>query len=107
MYTSVVEDCPLPLSLFYPRWLFDGPAVVYKRWVMSWDPELEVDFGLDLANRYASNRYAARGLQMAEEPALSILQKLKSLPPGIAESFAKSFAKGAKINCAARQAASY
>jgi len=35
MYSSVVEDCPLPLSLFHPRWLFDGPAVLYDRWVMS------------------------------------------------------------------------
>jgi hypothetical protein len=31
---------------------------------------------------------------MAEELALAVLQKLNSLPPGIAVSFAKSFAKG-------------
>jgi hypothetical protein len=31
MYTSVIEECPLPLSLFYPRWLFDGLAVLYER----------------------------------------------------------------------------
>jgi hypothetical protein len=28
MYTSMVEEVPLPLSLFYPRWLFDGLAVL-------------------------------------------------------------------------------
>jgi hypothetical protein len=33
MYSSVVKDCPLPLSLFHPRWLFDGPAVLYDCWV--------------------------------------------------------------------------
>jgi hypothetical protein len=38
MYNSVVEDVPLPLSLFHPRWHFDGPAVLKNRWVMSWDP---------------------------------------------------------------------
>jgi hypothetical protein len=94
MYTSVVEDSPLPLSLFHPRWLFDGPAVLYDHWVMSWDPELEAVSGPSLANRHAGDRYTARGLQLAEESALAVLEKLKSLPPGMAESFANSFAKG-------------
>jgi len=49
---------------------------------------------LSLADRYASDRYAACGLQLAKELALSVLQKLKSLPPGMAETFANSFAKG-------------
>jgi hypothetical protein len=50
--------------------------------------------GLSLADCYAGDRYAACGLQLAEESALAILQKLRSLPPGMAESFANSFAKG-------------
>jgi hypothetical protein len=33
-------------------------------------------------------------MQLAEELALAVLQKLKSLPPRIAETFANSFAKG-------------
>jgi hypothetical protein len=37
----------------------------------------------------------SRGQQMAEESALAILDKLKTLLPGMAESFASSFAKGA------------
>jgi hypothetical protein len=35
MYTSIVEDCPLPLSLFHPRWHFDGLAVLYNCWAMT------------------------------------------------------------------------
>jgi hypothetical protein len=31
MYTSVVEGSPLPLSLFYLHWHFNGPAVLYDR----------------------------------------------------------------------------
>jgi hypothetical protein len=31
-----------------------------------------------------------------EESALAVLDKLKSLPPGLKESFANSFAKGAE-----------
>jgi hypothetical protein len=92
MYTSVVEDSPLPLSLFHPCWHFDGPAVLYSHWVMSWDPELKAVSGPSLANRYAGDWYTARGLQLAKESALAVLEKLKSLPPGMAESFANSFA---------------
>jgi hypothetical protein len=33
---------------------------------------------------------------MAEDSALAVLEKLKSLPLGMAESFANSFAKGTK-----------
>jgi hypothetical protein len=95
MYSSIVEECPLPLSLFHPRWLFDGPAVLYDRWVMTWDPEMDLPApGLSLADRHAGDRYTARGLQRAEAAALAVLDKLKSLPPGMAESFADAFAKG-------------
>src|SRR5205807_8997240 len=38
--------------------------------------------------------YATHGLHRVEESALAILDKLKSLPPGLAESFANSFARG-------------
>jgi hypothetical protein len=33
---------------------------------------------------------------LAEESALAVLDKLKSLPPGMAESFTSLFAKGAE-----------
>ena len=96
MYSSIMKECPLPLSLFHPRWLFDGPAVIYDRWVMTWDPELDIPVsGPSLADRYSGDRYTARGLQRAEATALSVLDKIKSLPPGMAESFVDSFAKGA------------
>ena len=45
-----------------------------------------------LTETVIADRYIARGLQMAEELALAILDKLKSLPPGRAEAFASSFA---------------
>jgi hypothetical protein len=77
MYNSVVEDVPLPLSPFHPRWHFDGPAVLKNRWVMSWDLEQEVAPAPSLNDRHAGDRYVARGLQMAEESALAVLDKLK------------------------------
>jgi hypothetical protein len=63
---------------------------------MTWNPELTSAPGPSLANRHASDWYIAQGLQMAEESALAILDKLKSLPPRMKESFANEFAKGAK-----------
>src|SRR5271163_611604 len=56
---------------------------------MTWDPEQEAAPGTTLANRHAGDQYAARGLPMAEDSALAILDKLKSPPPGMAEAFAK------------------
>jgi hypothetical protein len=35
LYKALVDDVPIPLSLFYPRWLLDGLAVLHKRWVIS------------------------------------------------------------------------
>jgi hypothetical protein len=96
MYNCLVEEVPLPLSLFHPRWLFDGLAILYNRWAMTWDLEQEVAPGPTLANRHAGDRYIRHGLQMAEDSALAILDKLKSLPPSLVESFASSFAAGAK-----------
>jgi hypothetical protein len=62
---------------------------------MEWDPEPEVALlGPSHRSRYAGDRYAARGLRMAEDSALAVLEKLKSLPLEMAESFANSFAKG-------------
>jgi hypothetical protein len=36
MYPAFVRCCQLPLSLFHPRWLFDGPPVLHEKWKMSW-----------------------------------------------------------------------
>ena len=56
MYSSIKEECPLPLSLFYPRWLFNEPVILYDYWVMTWDPELApLAIGPTLVDRYAAD----------------------------------------------------
>jgi hypothetical protein len=75
MYASVIKEYPLPLSLFHPRWLFNGPAVLYDRWVMGWDPK----------QPFPEVRYAARGLHRDEALALAVLDKFKDLPSGMAD----------------------
>jgi hypothetical protein len=52
--------------------------------------------GPSVADRYAGDRYTARGLHQAEASALAMLDKIKNLPPGMAEVFADSFAKGSE-----------
>jgi len=64
---------------------------------MTWDLELEVALNPRsslAADRQHGDWYKVRGLRMEEELALAALDKLKSLPPRMAESFAKSFTKG-------------
>jgi hypothetical protein len=94
MYASIIEECPFPLSLFHPRWHFDGPAALHDPCIITWNPEQQIALGATLVDRHAGDRYAARGKQMAEESALAFLNKFESLPPGMAGSFAGSFSKG-------------
>jgi hypothetical protein len=35
MYTSVVEETPLLLSLFYPHWYLNSLAVLYDYWIIA------------------------------------------------------------------------
>ena len=52
---------------------------------------MEPTFTETASETVTADCYIARGLQMAEESALAILDKLKSLPPRRAEAFASSF----------------
>jgi hypothetical protein len=35
LYKAFVDDVPIPLSIFHPCWLLDGPLVLHKRWFVS------------------------------------------------------------------------
>lgn len=96
MYTGMVEQCQLPLSLFHPRWRFDGPAVLCSRWIMTWNPEFNEEIGLTLADRHIGDRHGTRGMRRVEESAFAVLDKLRGLPSGMAEPFANAFANGAE-----------
>jgi hypothetical protein len=92
LYAAAVNDIPIPLSLFHPRWLLDGPAVLYKRWEMSWD--LAYNPQHDGKDRYAGDRFANRGEDVIQEAALAALETLRALPAHQAERFASIFKKG-------------
>jgi hypothetical protein len=61
---------------------------------MTWNPrELNEDIGLTLADRYIGDRHGTRGVRQVEEYAFAVLDKLRSLPPGMAEPFANALPK--------------
>jgi hypothetical protein len=92
---------PLPLSLFHPRWLLDGPGVV-----RGWKMKLSSVVAVQSVPTSASNplltpagpsslgdprRYADDGAQMIIDAAAKAVEKLRSLPAGQKESFATGF----------------
>jgi hypothetical protein len=92
---------PLPLSLFHPRWLLDGPGVV-----RGWKMKLSSVVAVQSVPTSASNplltpagpsslgnprRYTDDGAQMIIDAAAKAVEKLRSLPAGQKESFATGF----------------
>jgi hypothetical protein len=88
----IADNVPIPLSLFHPRWLLDGPLVLHERWVIGWDsaPNLQ----RQSSDRHAGDRYTRRGEDLIMEAALAAIKKHKSLPARQAETFASRFKIG-------------
>ena len=64
---------------------------------MTWNPEQCLsEIGPSVADCYIGDRYRARELHRAEASALAVLDKIKNLPPGMAETFVDSFVKGSE-----------
>ena len=90
MYLAFLRGCQLPLSLFHPRWLFDGPPVLCDRWIMLWNtnegaprapspvqmPELSL------------SRFHNRGEDMVKGAAMEAVLLLRQCPPSLAEGYA-------------------
>jgi hypothetical protein len=101
LYKAFIDDVAIPISLFHPRWLLDGPSVLHKRWIMDWDSPSNIQPDTSSSSRHAGDRYARRGEDLILEAALAAIEKHKSLPPGQAEGFALTFIKGVdKLNVA-------
>jgi hypothetical protein len=93
MYYFYIHDEPLPISLFHPRWLLDGPPIV-RSWTMS--SRSISESGETLPPRpdpptQPTGRYADDGAQRVLDAAATAIEKLRSLPPGQKEAFAAGF----------------
>lgn len=81
---------PILLSLFHPRWLFDGPPALSEPWKMGLN-NVEYDQSIILEDRYKGDRFAGRGNQLIIDTALLMAEKHANLPPGEAAKFAIAF----------------
>ena len=85
-----IRKQPIPLNIFHPRWLIDGPSVLQEQWTVRLDNQ-DYSQSVVAEDRYAGDRFAGRGSQLILDTALLIAEKHKSLPPGQAEDFALAF----------------
>jgi hypothetical protein len=90
MYPAFEKSCQLPLSLFHPRWLFDGPAVLHERWQMSWKTGDDAQRALSPARapNTSRSRFHGRGEEMVKGAAMETVLLLRQCPPSVAENYA-------------------
>jgi hypothetical protein len=72
MYPAFLKDCQLPLSLFYPRWLFDGLPVLHERWKMLWSDSTKVPLPTRIPETSRS-RFHGRGEEMVNSVGSSVV----------------------------------
>jgi hypothetical protein len=90
MYPAFVRSCQLPLSLFHPGWLFDGPAVLYERWQMSWgigDDAQRAPSPARAPDTFQS-RFHGRGEEMVKGAAIETVLLPRQCSPSVAENYA-------------------
>jgi hypothetical protein len=83
---------PIPINLFYPRWLIDGLSFLREPWHIRLDNH---DFlkGELIKDRYAGDRSARAGEQLIIDTLLKMVKIHQSLPAGEKETFAQAFKK--------------
>lgn len=75
---------PLPLNLFYPRWLIDGPSVLCTKWEIRLDLPNYNTLGsrsITIEERYASDKFVDQGGQVILDAAFGLAKIHKQLPP--------------------------
>jgi hypothetical protein len=72
---------PIPINLFHPRWLIDGPSVLHTPWQIHLD---NYDYSKDkpIDNRHIGDRFERSGEQLIIDTALGMAERHKNLPPG-------------------------
>ena len=84
------QNEPIPINLFYPRWLIDGPSVLRKQWQIRLDNH---DYSKDKPeeDRYTRDQLARGSEQLIKDVTLGMIEQLKRLPPLEHENFAMAF----------------
>ena len=82
---------PVPLEIFHPRWLYDGPSVLTEKWVMSLSNTVtirEISRERAATERYSGHKFANRGRQVILDTAFQMAEFHQKLPAGEAHKFA-------------------
>jgi hypothetical protein len=83
------HNLPLPLPLFHPRWLIDGPPVLHEQWHMRIDnPNYDLSSLEVREERYAGDKFVNRGAQVILNAAAKLQSHHQTLPPEEAFAFA-------------------
>jgi hypothetical protein len=88
MYPAFLRGCQLPLSLFHPRWLFDGPPVLHEVWKMLWCNHSEKAPSPTRDLDASRSRFHGHGEEMVKGAAMEAVLLLRKCPPSLAENYA-------------------
>jgi hypothetical protein len=83
---------PIPINLFHPRWLIDGPFFLREPWHIRLDNH-DFSKGELIEDRYAGDRSARAGEQLIIDASLRMVEIHQSLPAGEKETFAQAIKK--------------
>lgn len=85
---------PIPINLFHPRWLVDGPSILHKPWQIRLDNFDYTRGGDDISTEEnTGDRSLGAGKQLIIDTTLAMIEKHQNLPPGEKETFALTFKK--------------
>jgi hypothetical protein len=85
---------PIPINLFHPRWLVDGPSILHKPWQIRLDNFDYTKGGDDISTEEnTGDRSLGAGKQLIIDTTLAMIEKHQNLPPGEKETFALTFKK--------------
>ena len=83
---------PIPVNLFHPRWLIDGPSVVRSHWEIRLNNR-DFSTGEPLEVQDFGDRFVDAGEQLIIDRTITVVERLKNLPPGEKEPFALALKK--------------
>ena len=86
------KNKPIPLNLFHPRWLIDGPSVLRSRWHLQLENH-DYSKGEPTQADDTGDRLVGNGEQLIIDTALELVERHKKLPLGEKEAFALAFSK--------------
>ena len=89
------KDEPIPLNLFHPRWLINGPPVLQNPWQIRLDNINYTRGGntITMEAEHTGDRSLGAGKQLIIDTTVAMVEKHQNLPPSEKEAFALALKK--------------